>query len=43
VTDTVGSPEISRCVLSRFQGKSFPRPDKGCVTLNVPLNFTVKE
>ena len=42
-TDTVGSPDVSRCVLSRFQGKSFPKPDKGCVTVNIPLNFTVKD
>jgi hypothetical protein len=41
--DTVGNGEVSSCVLSRFQGKSFPKPDKGCVTINIPLNFTVKE
>lgn len=41
--DTVGSGEVSNCVLSRFQGKSFPKPDKGCVTINVPLSFSVKE
>ena len=42
-SDTVGSGEVSNCVLSRFQGKSFPRPDKGCVTVNIPLSFAVKE
>lgn len=41
--DTVGNGEVSSCVLSRFQGKSFPKPDKGCVTINIPLSFTVKE
>jgi len=41
--DTVNSPPVSSCVLNRFQGKSFPKPDKGCVTVNVPLNFTVKK
>jgi hypothetical protein len=41
--DTVGNGEVSNCVLSRFQGKSFPRPDKGCVTVNIPLSFSVKE
>jgi outer membrane biosynthesis protein TonB len=41
--DSVGSPEVSNCVLGRFQGKSFPRPDKGCVTINVPLSFEVKQ
>lgn len=42
-SDSVGSGEVSNCVLSRFQGKSFPKPDKGCVTINVPLSFSVKE
>jgi hypothetical protein len=41
--DSVGNGEVSSCVLSRFQGKSFPKPDKGCVTINIPLSFTVKE
>lgn len=41
--DTVGSPQVSSCVLSRFQGRSFPPPTKGCVVVNVPINFTIKQ
>lgn len=41
--DTVGSPEVSNCVLGRFQGKSFPKPDSGCVTVQIPMSFEVKQ
>lgn len=41
--DTVGSPEVSSCVLGRFQGKSFPKPDSGCVTVQIPMSFEVKQ
>jgi hypothetical protein len=42
-SDTVGSPQVSSCVLSRFQGRSFPPPTRGCVIVNVPINFTLKQ
>lgn len=42
-SDTVGSPQVSSCVLSRFQGRSFPAPTRGCVVVNVPINFTIKQ
>ncbi|MFO0551309.1 MAG: AgmX/PglI C-terminal domain-containing protein [Polyangiaceae bacterium] len=41
--DTVGNPEVSSCVLNRFQGKSFPKPEQGCVTIGIPVSFTVKD
>ena len=41
VSDTVGNSEISSCVLGRFQGQSWPAPDEGCVTLNVPITFKI--
>jgi outer membrane biosynthesis protein TonB len=41
--DTLGSSEISNCVLSRFQGKSFPKPEQGCVVVNIPINFKLAE
>lgn len=41
--DTVGSGEVSNCVLGRFRGRSFPAPDGGCVTVNIPINFTIKQ
>ena len=43
MSDTVGSSQVSSCVLSRFQGRSFPPPAKGCVVVNVPINFTIKQ
>lgn len=41
-SDTVGSPEIRSCVLGRFQGQSFPKPESGCVVVNIPINFEIK-
>lgn len=42
VSDTVGSSSISNCVLSKFRGITFPRPDQGCVVINVPIEFKTK-
>jgi len=41
--DTVGSPEVSNCVLKQFQGRSFPPPEQGCVTYRLPIAFAVKK
>ncbi len=41
--DTVGSGEISQCVLGRFRSASLPPPEKGCVTIQVPINFKIAE
>jgi len=43
VNDTVGSSEISSCVLGRFRGKTFPPPSGGCVTVNIPISFAIKQ
>lgn len=43
VNDSVGSPEISNCVLNRFRGSNFPKPEEGCVVVNVPINFKLQE
>jgi hypothetical protein len=40
--DTVGSAAVSNCVLSKFKGVQFPRPDAGCVVINVPIEFKTK-
>lgn len=40
--DTLGSAEISSCVLAKFQGKTFPAPKSGCVVINVPLKFEIQ-
>jgi hypothetical protein len=42
VSDTVGSGTISNCVLSKFRGMTFPRPDQGCVVINIPIEFKTK-
>lgn len=41
--DTVGSGEIAACVLAKFQGKSFPAPQSGCVVVNIPIKFEIKQ
>ncbi|HEY4120959.1 MAG TPA: AgmX/PglI C-terminal domain-containing protein [Byssovorax sp.] len=42
-TDNVHSNEITQCVLGRFRGHNFPPPSNGCVTVNIPINFTIKQ
>jgi hypothetical protein len=41
--DTVGSAEIASCVLGSFRGKSFPAPQSGCVVVNIPIRFEIKQ
>lgn len=41
--DTTGSGEIRSCVMAKFNGRSFPPPTGGCVTVNIPINFTIKD
>jgi TonB family protein len=41
--DSVGSGEVSSCVLGRFRGRSFPAPEAGCVVVNIPITFTIKQ
>jgi hypothetical protein len=43
VNDTVHSAEIASCVLGRFRGQTFPPPASGCVTLNIPISFAIKQ
>jgi len=43
VNDAVGSAEISSCVAGRFTGKKFPPPTSGCVVVNIPIAFKIKE
>ncbi len=40
--DSLGNPAISQCVLAKFRGRSYPKPEKGCVVVNVPLAFKMK-
>jgi hypothetical protein len=41
--DTVGSGEITSCVVGKFQGRSFPAPQSGCVVVNIPIRFELKQ
>lgn len=41
--DTVNSAEIASCVLAKFRGKSFPAPQSGCVVVNIPIKFEIKQ
>jgi hypothetical protein len=41
--DTVGSGEISSCVLGKFRGRSFPAPQSGCVVVNIPIKFEIQQ
>jgi hypothetical protein len=41
--DTVGSSDISSCVLGKFRGRSFPPPQSGCVVVNIPISFSIKQ
>ena len=43
VNDSVHSSEVSTCVLSRFRGQTFPPPTQGCVTVGIPISFTIKQ
>ena len=43
VNDSVHSAEVSTCVLSRFRGQTFPPPTEGCVTVGIPISFTIKQ
>jgi outer membrane biosynthesis protein TonB len=41
-SDSVGNPTISQCVLGKFQSRSYPKPQSGCVVVNVPISFKMK-
>jgi outer membrane biosynthesis protein TonB len=41
--DTLGDPGVSRCVLSRFQSGTYPKPQSGCVDVAVPINFVPRQ
>ena len=41
--DSVHSSEVATCVLGRFRGQTFPPPSGGCITVNIPISFTIKQ
>lgn len=43
VNDSTNSGEVRSCVLGKFQGRTFPAPSGGCVSVNIPISFTIKQ
>jgi hypothetical protein len=39
--DTLNNPGVSQCVLGKFTSRTYPKPQEGCVIINVPINFQV--
>jgi hypothetical protein len=42
VSDTLGDPGVSSCVLGTFRSGSLPPPVGGCAEVQVPMNFVPK-
>ncbi len=43
VSGSVGNPALKQCVLSKFNARSYPPPQEGCVVFNVPIAFQTKQ
>ena len=41
--DTLHNPSVSQCVLGKFKARSYPKPQSGCVVVNVPIAFKMKK
>ena len=41
-SDTLHNPGVSSCVLGKFQSRTYPKPQSGCVVVNVPITFKMK-
>jgi hypothetical protein len=39
VSDTLGDPEVARCILQRFRTGSYPKPAGGCLDAQVPIKL----
>ena len=37
--DSLGNAMVTQCVVGKFRSRTFPKPDQGCVVVNVPFNF----
>lgn len=40
--NSLGDQAVASCAAAKFRAGAFPPPTGGCVTVNVPLNFTSK-
>lgn len=38
-SDSLGDASVSSCILQQFRSGSYPKPNGGCVDVQVPLNF----
>jgi hypothetical protein len=41
--DTLNNPGVSQCAASKLSSRTYPKPDQGCVVVNVPINFEMKK
>ncbi len=42
VSDSLGDPSVTSCVLQKFRAGQFPPPAGGCVDVQVPISFLPK-
>ena len=41
-SDALGDPSVANCVLQKFRGSTYPKPEGGCVDVQVPIQFMPK-
>ncbi|MCA9619254.1 MAG: hypothetical protein KC731_09530 [Myxococcales bacterium] len=41
--DSLGAPDIARCLVEKFLAARLPPTAEGCVIINVPFTFKVKD
>ncbi len=42
VNDTLGNSAITSCIVGKFQGGGYPKPQQGCVVITVPIAFKMR-
>jgi len=42
-SNTTGNAALGSCVLGKFKARSYPPPQSGCVVVNAPINFSMKQ
>lgn len=43
IRDEIQSPEMQTCLIAMFLEQKMPPPARGCVLINVPLNYSLKK
>lgn len=41
-SDSLGDPSVASCVAQKFRGATLPKPEGGCVDVQVPISFKPK-